>query len=441
MIFKLFIILSIKLGDFFFKYSIYRNIKKWSDINKMSKDELNELQRKNFTKFLNNSIKRVPFYKELNVKMEGDPYVDIKKFPIMTKSSLRKNEDDLISKDFDKNNLLASYSSGSSGIQSRVFMSKPERSSNWGILLNIWKLQGYEFGNPIIQTGITPDRSKLKFLKDFLFRTSYVNAFSHSETELKKILLKNKNNKNTVIIGYASSLNVMAEIVLKEQLKIKVKSVISFGDKLFDKYKKNINKAFNTDVKESYGSNEGLMIAFQKDLDYLYIINPHVYVEILDDHNNPVLDGEMGNIVVTRLDCFSMPLIRYKIGDLGIKLPLDEYPKKRKYNYPLLKQVVGRETDIIVLPNKTKMVVHSFTGIFEYIPEIKQFKVIQEDLKGITIEYIKSDTFSESTLKKVLTELRKYINTNEFNITFKEVNYIAPTKSGKPQIIESRLKK
>ena len=87
------------------------------------------------------------------------------------------------------------------------------------------------------------------------------------------------------------------------------------------------------------------------------------------------------------------------------------------------------------------MVVHSFTGIFEYIPEIQQFKVIQEDLSGITIEYIKSNTFKESALEKATQELRKYISDNEFVINFKEVDYIAPTKSGKPQIIESRIKK
>ena len=181
------------------------------------------------------------------------------------------------------------------------------------------------------------------------------------------------------------------------------------------------------------------MVAAQYDLQYYYILSPHVYVEILDDDNNPVPDGEMGNIVVTRLDCFSMPLIRYKIGDLGILLPRDEYPKQRKYAYPLLKQIVGRETDVVVLPDNSKLVVHSFTGIFEYIPEIKQFKVIQEDKEGITIEYIKSKTFTDQALQRAEEELRNYIKDANFHIKFKNVEYIAPSKSGKPQIVESRI--
>ena len=89
-------------------------------------------------------------------------------------------------------------------------------------------------------------------------------------------------------------------------------------------------------------------------------MSPHVYLEILDDNDQPVPDGEMGHIVATRLDGFSMPLIRYRIGDLGVKLSLKEYPKKRKYQYPLLKQIVGRETDVVLLPDKRKLIVHIF---------------------------------------------------------------------------------
>lgn len=439
MISRIFILLTIRIGDLFFKYSIFKQIKNWKTINRLSAKDLKQLEKENLTHLLKHTVSKTSFYKSKGINLTENPFEDISQFPILTKQVLKENFDDLISENFNKEQLLASYSSGSSGEQSKILMSKQERSSNWGILLNIWKEQGYDFGNRIIQTGITPDRGLFKSIKDLFFKTVYINAFSHSYDELKSILLKYSKEKNVVIIGYASSLNVMSEVIIKEKITFKAKSVISFGDKLFEHYKRNIQKAFQTKVRESYGSNEGFMIAFQKDLDYMYIINPHVYVEILDDNNNPVPDGEMGHIVVTRLDCYSMPLIRYKLGDLGIKLPKEKYPKNRKFNYPLLQKVVGRETDIVVLPDQTKMVVHSFTGIFEYIPEIKQFKVVQRTKNGIEIEYIKAASFSEKAIEKATFELRKYIEQEEFKIEFKEVDFIAPTASGKPQIIESHL--
>ena len=123
-----------------------------------------------------------------------------------------------------------------------------------------------------------------------------------------------------------------------------------------------------------------------------------------------------------------------------IKLPRNKYPEKREFQYPLLQQIVGRETDIIELPNKKKLIVHSFTGIFEYITEIKQFQVVQNDLKGILIRYIKSDNFSQSTLTHIVNELQKYIQEPSFKINFEEVSNIANSNSGKPQIIISTLK-
>ena len=80
------------------------------------------------------------------------------------------------------------------------------------------------------------------------------------------------------------------------------------GDKLFSSYQEAIKNAFQCKVYDTYGCNEGFLIASQKDLEYKYIMSPHVYLEILDDDNRPVEDGVMGHVVVTRLDGFSMPL-------------------------------------------------------------------------------------------------------------------------------------
>lgn len=431
------------LGDLINKSSYIKQLKYWRRIDNYSKEELDLLQAKNLLKLLNHTIESVPYYQNLNLQNRyKDSEEWLKQFPIINKFTIRENSNYLISNKYNKNKLISYSSSGSSGIQTSVFMTKSEQSIIRGVLTHWWEWSGYKIGKPIVQTGITPNRGFLKSIKDTLFNTIYLNAFSHSQDQLKAICEKiNTNPKKFFIAGYASSLNVLATYAIESNYSLYVNGIISLGDKLFDHYKKNITIAFNSSVKDTYGSNEGFMIAAQDDLDAYYILSPHVYVEILDDHGNELEDGIMGNIVVTRLDCFSMPLIRYKIGDLGIKLPKENYPEKRKYNYPLLQQVVGRETDIVVLPDNTKLVVHSFTGIFEYIKEIEQFKVIQEDISGITIEYIKSKLFNLNALEKATLELRKYIKDPKFVINFKEVTYIAPTKSGKPQIIESRIKK
>ena len=425
------------IGDFFNNTSYINELKYWRKVDEFSEDELQQSQKDNLTKVLSHAVKNIPFYKNIKLE-EQNPYLWIKSFPILTKDTLRDKNNELI--DNNSTNLIKYSSSGSSGVQSAVFMNKKEQSIIRGILTHWWEWSGYKIGKPIIQTGMTLKRGFAKSLKDYFFNTYYINAFSLSEKQLHKLGKKLHNTKKYHLSGYASSLNVIAEFMINNNYNVQLKSVISLGDKLFSHYRKNIEKTFKCSVYDTYGSNEGLMIAAQKDLDYLYILSPHVYIEIVDDENKPVKDGELGNILVTRLDGFSMPLIRYKLGDLGILLPKEKYPINRKFQYPLLQQVVGRETDVVSLPSGKKLIVHSFTGIFEFIREIKQFKVIQYKIDEIIIEYIKDIGFSSKILKSITSELQKHIQDTSFKIIYKEVDFIAPSKSGKPQIVESKLK-
>ncbi len=433
---KLLEYIVLPIGDLFNKSSYLKQLNYWRKVDSLSEKELQSLQEKNLKRILEHAVHNIAHYQ--HIKLVGkDPYAWLQQFPVLTKDILRKKNTDLIKPT--SKNLIKYNSSGSSGKQSVVYMNSEEQSVIRGILTHWWEWSGYKVGKPLVQTGMTLKRNWAKTFKDYFFNTLYINAFSLSEAQLKTVAHKLNFTNKYYLAGYASSLNVIAEYVLKNNYNIKMKAVISLGDKLFPHYKKNIEKAFNCSTFDTYGSNEGLMIAAQKDLEYMYILSPHVYIEIVDDSYKPVKDGEMGHLLVTRLDGFTMPLIRYKIGDLGVLLPRSKYPKRREFNYPLLQQIIGRETDIVKLPSGKKLIVHSFTGIFEYIPEIIQFKVIQEEISKITIEFIKGDGFTNIILNTITEELQKYIQDSSFKIDYKEVNVILPSKSGKPQIIVSKL--
>lgn len=425
------------LGDFFLKSSYIKWLQYWRNIDKLSLNEINQVQKINLKRVLKLAVDKTEFYKEISLD-GNDPYSWLNNFPILTKTILKENIDSFLTEE--KKGLHKFSTSGSSGFRSDIYMNNSDLSSFRAGNTRWWEWTGYKIGENLLQTGMSPNRKVVKGIKDILFNTIYLNAFSLSEKEMYRVLKKVK-NKNFYLLGYASSLNVLAEFAIDKKVPIEFRGVISLGDKLFNHHKKNIKKAFSTNVIETYGTSEGLLIACQYDLEYLYINSVQVYLELLDDNNKPVKDGEIGNVVVTRLDNSAMPLIRYKIGDLAVKLPKNEYPSTRKLNYPLLKKVIGRDTDIVVLPDNRKLIVHSFTGIFEYYEEIKQFKVIQFNKSGITIEYIKDTSFKVEVLDKLLIELQLIIKDPSFKVTFKEVVEINPTKSGKPQIIESYLKK
>ena len=240
------------------------------------------------------------------------------------------------------------------------------------------------------------------------------------------------------MFGYASSLFVLAQTAEKYSLNVTFDLAMSQGDKLFEHYRKKIESVFNCKVVEDYGLNEGIMIGQKKDLPYFYIYTPSVYLEIVDEFDQPVPDGTMGRIIATKLDGYAMPLIRYNTGDLGIMLPRAEYPPERDLQFPLLKTVIGRNTDIIKTKDGKSLIVHSFTGVFEFFPEILQFQIIQDSVEDVIIKYIPSDSFYLPVLDKIEKMLRERTNTDLF-IKWKRVSSIPSSKSGKPQIIINNL--
>jgi phenylacetate-CoA ligase len=403
----------------------------------MTESELNFLQKQKLANLLQHASTNSPFYNKIfKFNPNHDPFDTLKYLPVLEKKEIRMYTNEMLTSD--KSTLLKNSSSGSSGYQTTVYWSHKEQAINRATQMLWWEWAGYRIGDPLLQTGITPQRGWTKGLKDKLFNTYYLQAFTHTKEDVIKALQWAKKQKNPVLAGYASSLFVIAKYALEENIKVDFKAAVCWGDKLFDHYRKTIYLAFEVDICETYGSAEGLMLGGQKDMEYMYLMSSNVYVEILDEQGNEVKDGELGNVIVTNLNGYAMPLIRYRIGDLAIKLPANKYPDERQYKLPLWQKIIGRDTDLVETASGKYLVVHSFTGIFEHIPEIKQFCVIQDSKKGITIQYIKGANFSSSVLEQAKNKILSYIN-EPFEIIFEEVFFIAPTKSGKPQLIISKL--
>ena len=426
------------IGDRLFGLNYLHYLKQYREFCQWSEECIQELQHERLASTLKHATANSPYYRNLDLDKKANPIDWLKQFPILTKSHLKAYRDSLLTQP--KETLIPMTSSGSSGVQSTVFMTNDELSQHRAAQTLWWEWAGFHIGDHLIQTGINPQRGLTKSLKDFFFRTRYVQAFNHDEETVKQFLTKVKGASGVVLAGYASSLYHFAKVALRHELKgVRFKSAIAWGDKVFPHYRKAVQEAFGAELWETYGTAEGLMMAAQHDNEFLYIMTPNVYIELLNEEGNPVSPGERGYVVVTSLVARGMPLIRYQVGDLAVQLPVDQIPGSKSLPFPLLAKVVGRDTDLVYTPSGEALVVHSFTGIFEHIPEIAQFRVIQNDRDGIIIEYIPGEDFEPSILEQVGQAIRKNIEDEAFTITFRAVSQIPNTASGKPQIIQNNI--
>jgi phenylacetate-CoA ligase len=416
------------IGDFLFKSQYIKAISEVERTLSQDRQSILETQRLRLNEILAYACLESEYYRNLKIEPNEDLFKRLKAFPILTKEIIRNNNQNILTKKVD---LIKNSTSGSTGIQTEIYIDKSEQSLFRAIQTTWWKWAGFKMGEPIFQTGLATHRSIEKRLKDLFFRTHYQFAFGLTENNTEKGLNWARKTK-PFLGGYASSLFVISE--LAEYKGIKMKSAVSWGDKLFDHYRKNIERVFGCKVFETYGTGEGLMLGAQKDLEYLYIMDPYFIVELLDDEGNDVEDGEIGHVVVTSLIHKAMPLIRYKVGDLAIKLPANQYPKERELGLSLFQKIIGRETDIVETPMGKKLIVHSFTGVFEYFPEIKQFQAVQRNKELLIIRYIEGVNFKPTVLEKIKKQIDELAD-ETLNIDFIRVDEILPSKSGKPQIV------
>ncbi len=425
------------VGDKVLGTSFIKGLQHWRSLQYLDANALQVQQTKALNDLLTYSTTKINYYKNLNVKKYDNPYEWIKQFPLLTKKRIKENLTEmLITPNVEQ--LVKESSSGSSGIQGTVYMSKQEASFSQGLQILAWEWGGYHLGDTVLQLGITPERTRVKQIKDILLNTTYTNAYNIDENIVIDVLKKQKTNG--FFCGYASGLYTYAKIAEEKGLSnIKFKSVISFGDKMFPHYRKKIEQVFNTKVYDNYGCTEGIIISAECEHGNQHIITPHVYLELLDGNGNEVAPGEQGYVVVTRLDAYTMPLIRYYLGDLAIKSKNEtECPCGRKL--PMLDMIIGRDTDIIITPRGKRLIVHFFTGICEHISEIKQFRVIQHQIDDIEMEVIPDIHFSNDILEALKSKIFDRA-TETFPLRFTIVEKIPSTSSGKPQIILSKLPK
>ena len=424
------------LGDLALGTSFVKKIRSWRELFKKDSTELKEIKKEKLRKMLSHASENSPFYKSLSIPQDQDPFKTLKNFPILPKQTLKERVDEFLTIDQTKG-LTSITSSGSTGAPSKVYFNSEELSSNRALQIIWWEWAGYKFGNSVLQTGVNMKRSAEKKLKDYLLNTRYIDAVSHDDNQIKEELELLLEHPRQHFIGYASSIFLFAKVANKYNIKgVKFDSIISIGEKLLPNFRKEIDTAFQSPIYDTYGASEGFLIASQCRKGTYHVMSPHLVLEILDEQGNEVKPGEMGRVVLTGLDNFTLPLIRYEIGDLAVKA--SDQTCSCGLQLPVLGEIVGRITEFIKTPGGKYITVQTVVRLMKKFEEIDQYKVIQHSESELEIELVSGIKLDSRYEEKISSEYERVLE-EKLNIKFTQVPKIAKAKTGKFQLIESRL--
>jgi phenylacetate-CoA ligase len=125
------------------------------------------------------------------------------------------------------------------------------------------------------------------------------------------------------LIGVSSFVQGVLQEALKDPSNLKLKHVLYTGEHFHEKDRQKLKAGLGIERVTSigYGAVDAGPMAYQCESctgAIHHIHGDHVYLELIDPASGlPVGRGEVGEVVVTNLNRRLMPLIRYRIGDLG----------------------------------------------------------------------------------------------------------------------------
>ncbi len=378
-----------------------------SDVNRVWKINFKEFEKYK-DKSLRNIVKysyNVPLYKK-KYKESGIHPSDIKgikdigKLPIITKNDLRENyPNGIVPLNYNKKNDFLLSTSGSTGKPVFVYCDMFSAIKRLAGFARILKAYGgsWQSSKLIMIIDLSPGsvehatylESAVPLLKKFI---SLKNIKYLSIGEKPENLIAEINKFQPEFFG--SDPNMLRKLATLRNngfgKKIKPKYVFSGGSMLDTYTKKYVEKAFDAEVLDVYGSTEAGPMAFQCiHENNFHVHSDFVHMEFLDSNEEPVDFNKPGNLVITRLYGKGTPIIRYS-GIEDVIIPIEN-----KYSCgittEMIKKIEGRSVDLILLPDGKTLSPLSITGIPAKIMEdyntykIKQFQIIQHTLREIEI--------------------------------------------------------
>lgn len=382
------------------------------------------------------------FYKELVGNTTFENWTDL---PVLTKKDLQKPLKERLSNGYSEKSVFVNKTSGSSGDPFVFAKDKEAHAITWASIIYRFgwfrvnfntSYQARFYGIPLDFLGYQKER-----LKDFLSKRYRFPIFDLSDAKLDGILRHFKTKKFDYINGYTSSIVLFVKYLQAKNIVLKdicptLKVCMVTSEMLFTEDKMMLEKHLGIPIVNEYGASELDLIAFQNTNGEWQVNSETLFVEILDENNKVVPNGVEGKIVVTSLYNKAHPFIRYEIGDIGI---LDEKSTVKK---PILQQLIGRTSDVALLPSGKKSPGLTFYYVTKSIIEddgnVKEFVVRQTKLDTFEIDYVSRFALTLVQIEKIEKAIATYLEPNlKFTYTRKEV--LKRSKSGKLKQFVSQL--
>jgi phenylacetate-CoA ligase len=273
-------------------------------------------------------------------------------------------------------------------------------------------------------------------LKIWLANQMILSAYRMDRSSIGEYVRRLRKFKPHLMVGYPSATTYFAKSIMEAGGGVpRPKAVVLSGETLYDWQRETIEEAFGAPVYNHYGCREFGAIAREcKARRGLHIACERLLVEVAPS-GLAGEDPDVGELLVTDLDSFGMPLIRYATEDLG---SITWESCGCGLGLPRLNKAIGRTFDVIKAPNGNVLGGTFWTILLRTKRGIERFQVIQEELDRITVAIIPDTDFSNETREYIMDKIRDACGP-EMRVRFELKPELETTPTGKHRFVISRL--
>lgn len=424
--------------------SVRREMYKLHDLARLDRSDLDVYRNNRLRSLIHHCYDNVPFYRTLmderGLVPEDISQIDeLPKIPPLTRLDLRKHLNDLVARNVDLSKCVRNKSSGSTGEPVVSFHDREAQSASIAARFYCWGVAGWQIGDPMVQirggsrTILEAWSKPSSRLWSWLIRRRRFWAYNLVEQhKLDTVLYEVYRYKPAIILGYANALTALAIRAIDLGLpKLDCRAVLTFAESLFEQNRKIIEAQFGP-VYDQYGCNEIWAIAYQCNMGQGYhVLEPHVVVEL-----EPLSHAgdNSSRVLVTDLDNFAMPLIRYQVGDLATIETTQKCPCGSIFQR--LERIMGRETDLIETAQGGYYLVPGFPmgNAIQSVETIYQHQVAVLRDGTIELRLVTEKPLSSEEMILLRDHLKEYIG-KETKLRIKRVDTILPSPSGKVNLV------
>lgn len=412
-----------------------------------SRERLLEHQWSSFRRLVAHAFETCPFYRRSFERAGITPDdlrspEDVAKVPMITKEDIQAHREEMVSSRYRREALIRDMTGGSTGSPMQFYYDADRRDSREAAAMRHDRWAGWDLGERrAILWGAPQDTRidaglKSRLRERLIERRLILDAASLDEEAMSRFARELLRYRPGTLLAYANTLGLFARYLRDQGIEaIRPRGIISSAEVLTPENRQLVEEVFSCRVFDRYGSREFGLIASECEAHCgMHVNAENLLVEAVVD-GTPRVD-EDGEIVVTDLRNYAMPMIRYRIRDVGrITGRVCECGR----GLPLMELSGGRVTDFLTATDGRKVSgIVVATYVITNIPGIRQVQFVQDTPGAVTINLVRGGEWSAETQRELISRARRYLGEDmQFELSFRD--RIPAEKSGKYRFCISTL--